>query len=186
MRKILKRIGAGILALSLVFTPNISALASESNLGGGQNASIGGGGKPLPGCGTSVGYCFRVMLYDVPNGKDGNKDKLWREISKDTYKMKSNVNKLLDGEAKNSAIYIGLNTSSKSKYRVFDSTRISGLKNEPAYRKIDSKRIISDKAFNKIPGMKDYSSSHLGRDSLDWTAYFNKDQSKMCTDGTSM
>lgn len=177
MRKILKRIGAGILALSLVFTPNISALASESNLGGGQNASIGGGGKPLPGCGTSVGYCFRVMLYDVPNGKNGNKDKLWREISKDTYKMKSNVNKLLDGEAKNSAIYIGLNTSSKSKYRVFDSTRKSGSKNEPDYRKIDSKRIISDKAFNKIPGMGSgaYSSSHLGRDSLDWTAYFNKD-----------
>ena len=182
MRKILKRIGAGILALSLVFTPNISALASTTNRGGSDDSSVQSGGSAPHGCGTSAGFCFRIMLYDVPNE---GKDKLWKEepIKSGKYKMKSNANKLLDVEARNSAIYVGfehdgngVSKSVKSTYRVFDSQLKSGSNFNPRYIKIKSNRIISDKAFKKIPGMSGsgFNSGSLSKEGLKWSAFFDK------------
>ena len=186
MRKILKRIGAGILALSLVLTltPNINVSAEG---GESKTGNIPGHGSIPDGCGYSAGYCFRVMLYDVPNDKDGNKDKLWKEIPKKgsgKYKMKSNVNSMLDVEARSSAIYVGLDRnevgiskSVKSTYRVFDSQHISGSKADPKYIKIKANRIISDKAFKKIPGMSGsgFDSNNLAKEGLKWSAFFKKD-----------
>lgn len=63
MRKILKRVGAGILALSLIFTPNMSASAYGG--GGGAGPSGISSGSAVPGLGTLAGYAFRVYLYEV-------------------------------------------------------------------------------------------------------------------------
>ena len=86
MRKILKRLGVGILALSLVFTPNMSTSASTTNRGGSSDSSVQSGSKPLSGCGTSAGFCFRIMLYDVPEDNNGDKDKLWKETARNSQK----------------------------------------------------------------------------------------------------
>lgn len=193
MRKILKRLGVGILALSLVFTPNISALASTTNRGGSDNSSVQSGSASdiPPGCGSSAGFCFRIMLYDVPEDNDGNKDKLWKEEPKESgkYQMKSNANKLLDVEARDSAIYVGLehddngvSTKTKKTYRVFDSQHKTdkGSKFNPNYISIKPKRIISDDAFKKIPGMSGsgFDSKNLSKEGLKWSEFFNgKDDS---------
>lgn len=181
MRKILKRLGVGILALSLVFTPNMSTSASTTNRGGSSDSSVQSGSKPLSGCGTSAGFCFRIMLYDVPEDNNGDKDKLWKETARNSqkYQMKSNANKLLDVEARDSAIYVGfehdengVSTKTKKTYRVFDSQL-----SKPNYRTIKPKRIISDSAFKSIPGMSGsgFSSGNLSKEGLKWSAFFDKD-----------
>lgn len=180
MRKILKRLGVGLLALSLVFTPNINVSAEG---GEGKTENIPGHGSIPDGCGYSAGYCFRIMLYDVPDGKDS--EKLWHETSQGSkkYKMESNANKKLDVEARSSAIYVGLDRnevgvskSVKSTYRVFDCQHKTGLKFIPNYIKIKPNRIISDKEFKKIPGMSGsgFDSNNLSKDGLKWSAFFKK------------
>ena len=117
------------------------------------------------------------MLYDAPGDESGSK--LWkRDGGTDDNKKfiaKSSVNGKLDAEAENSAVYIGITSKgiAASKCRVFDSTKKSGSSTKPDYSKIPVKRIISDAKFNGMPGMSGYSSSHLGKDNLDWTKYFD-------------
>lgn len=166
MRKILKRIGAGILALSLVFTPNMSASA----YGGGGGAGPSGitPGTPVPGLGTLNGYAFRVYLYEV--NKDV--DKLWKEVGNKKYKMEQNkkICNKLDSYGWSSSVYLGL--KSKNSY-IFNS-------NNGSYHKVPAKRIISDKKFNKIKGMSNYSSANVqDKKHTDWSTYFKNGSNKV-------
>ena len=63
MRKILKKFGVGILALSLVFTPEVNISAHGKGSGSNPPSVDGNGGVPK-GCGYSLGYCFRVIIID--------------------------------------------------------------------------------------------------------------------------
>lgn len=173
MRKILKRIGAGILALSLVFTPNMSASAYGG--GGGAGPSGVTPGTPVAGLGTLDGYAFRVYLYEI-NDKD--EDRLWHEAggsgNNKKYKMiqDKDLRKKLDSYGWSSSVYLGL--KAKNCY-IFDSS------NSGKYRKVPAKRIISDKKFNKIKGMsKSYSSANVqDKRHTDWSTYFRNGSNKV-------
>lgn len=167
MRKILKRIGAGILALSLVFTPNMSASAYGG--GGGAGPSGVTPGTPVPGLGTLNGYAFRVYLYEVNKGAD----KLWYKVNNSNkYKMEQNkfIRNKLDSYGWSSSVYLGL--KSKNSY-IFNS-------NNGSYHKVPAKRIISDKKFNSIKGMSNYSSANVkDKRHTDWSTYFKNGSNKV-------